>query len=56
MGLTIRQDQFGGVGHGLDLTQLHPTSRLVSELTGLVVQRNKAVQDAYLGEAPDLFA
>ncbi|MFN0073679.1 MAG: 2-isopropylmalate synthase [Chloroflexota bacterium] len=53
MGLTIRRDTFGGVEHSIDLTQLHPTSQMVRELTGLVVQRNKAVvgENAFSHEA-----
>lgn len=45
MALYIRQDKFG-VGTRIDTTQLLPTSRLVSRLTGMVVQRNKAVVGA----------
>ncbi len=53
MGLTIRSDTFGGVGHNIDVTQLHPTSQMVRELTGLMVQRNKAVvgENAFSHEA-----
>lgn len=45
MALHIRQDKFG-VDTRIDTTQLLPTSRLVSRLTGMVVQRNKAVVGA----------
>lgn len=45
MALYIREDKFG-VGTRIDTTQLLPTSRLVSRLTGMVVQRNKAVVGA----------
>lgn len=45
MALYIRKDKFG-VGTKIDTTQLLPTSRLVSRLTGMVVQRNKAVVGA----------
>jgi 2-isopropylmalate synthase len=45
MALYIRQDKFG-VSTLIDTTQLLPTSRLVSRLTGMVVQRNKAVVGA----------
>lgn len=45
MALHIRRDKFG-VETGIDTTQLLPTSRLVSRLTGMVVQRNKAVVGA----------
>ncbi|HVL40203.1 MAG TPA: 2-isopropylmalate synthase [Fimbriimonadaceae bacterium] len=43
--LHIRRDKFG-VGTNIDTTQLLPASRLVSRLTGMVVQRNKAVVGA----------
>jgi 2-isopropylmalate synthase len=43
--LKIRQDKFN-VTTGIDTTQLLSTSRLVSRLTGMVVQRNKAVVGA----------
>lgn len=42
MGLHTRKDLFG-VDINIDTTQLYPTSRLVSELTGFAVQPNKAV-------------
>jgi 2-isopropylmalate synthase len=45
MALYIRHDKFG-VGSRIDTKQLLPTSRLVSRLTGMVVQRNKAVVGA----------
>lgn len=45
MALYIRKDKFG-VSTGIDTTQLLPTSRMVSRLTGMVVQRNKAVVGA----------
>jgi 2-isopropylmalate synthase len=45
MALYIRKDKFG-VGTNIDTTQLLPTSRLVSRLTGMVIQRNKAVVGA----------
>ncbi|HEX3246915.1 MAG TPA: 2-isopropylmalate synthase [Chloroflexota bacterium] len=53
MGLTIRSDTFGGVTHNIDVTQLHPSSKMVRELTGLMVQRNKAVvgENAFSHEA-----
>jgi 2-isopropylmalate synthase len=53
MGLTIRGDTFGGVTHNINVAELHPTSRMVRELTGLVVQRNKAVvgDNAFAHEA-----
>lgn len=45
MALHIRRDYFG-LETGIDTTKLLPTSRLVSRLTGMVVQRNKAVVGA----------
>ena len=53
MALTIRGDTFGGVGHNINVAELHPTSRMVRELTGLLVQRNKAVvgENAFSHEA-----
>ncbi len=45
MALHIRADKFGAKT-GIDTTQLLPTSRMVSRLTGMVVQRNKAVVGA----------
>jgi len=45
MALHIRRDKFA-CPTTIDTTQLVPTSRLVSRLTGMVVQRNKAVVGA----------
>ncbi len=45
MAMHIRQDKFG-TETGVNTRQLLPTSRLVSRLTGMVVQRNKAVVGA----------
>jgi 2-isopropylmalate synthase len=45
MALHIRKDKFG-VETGVDTRRLLPTSRMVSRLTGMVVQRNKAVVGA----------
>ena len=42
MGLDTRKDLFG-VNINVDTTQLYPTSRLVSRITGMSVQANKAV-------------
>ena len=42
MAVHTRHDQFS-VTTGIDTTKLYPTSRLVSRVTGLVVQRNKAI-------------
>ena len=43
MALKMRPDIFGGLTTGIDTRQLYPASRLVSHLTGMVVQRNKAI-------------
>lgn len=45
MALRIRKDKFD-LETSIDTTQLLPMSRLVSRLTGMVVQRNKAVVGA----------
>lgn len=45
MAMHIRKDKFN-VETRIDTTQLLPTSRMVSRLTGMVVQRNKAVVGA----------
>lgn len=42
MNLKVRKD-FYGVETGIDTTQIYRTSRLVSQITGMKVQRNKAV-------------
>ncbi len=46
MAMKIREDLFKGLETRVDSTQLLPTSRMVSRLTGMVVQRNKAVVGA----------
>jgi 2-isopropylmalate synthase len=43
MALKMRPKIFGGLTTGIDTHQLYPASRLVSHLTGMVVQRNKAI-------------
>ena len=43
MALKTRKDAFGGYTTGIDTRQIYPASRLVSHLTGMVVQRNKAI-------------
>jgi len=43
MALATRPDAFDGCWTNIRTERLHPTSRLVSRVTGLVVQRNKAV-------------
>jgi 2-isopropylmalate synthase len=46
MGLRVRGDAFGHLWTGIDTKELHRTSRLVSQLSGMVVQRNKAIVGA----------
>ncbi len=46
MALSTRKDTFGGVATGIKTERLVPTSRLVSGLTGLRVQANKAIVGA----------
>lgn len=46
MALQTRGGQFGHVGTRIDKQRLVPTSRLVSSLTGLAVQANKAIVGA----------
>lgn len=46
MGLATRSDQFGGAFTSIDTKRLVPTSRLVSNLTGIAVQVNKAIVGA----------
>ena len=52
MALKVRSDHFG-VQTGIDTTRIYPTSRLVSSLTGMHVQRNKAIvgENAFAHEA-----
>jgi 2-isopropylmalate synthase len=53
MTLKTRKDAFGGYYTNIDTRQIYPTSRLVSHLTGMVVQRNKAIvgDNAFAHEA-----
>jgi 2-isopropylmalate synthase len=53
MALKVRKEAFGGFHTGIDTTQLYPASRLVSHMTGMVVQRNKAIvgDNAFAHEA-----
>lgn len=46
MGLSTRKDYYGDITHGIDTTKIYSTSRLVSGLTGLDVQPNKAIVGA----------
>ena len=52
MALATREDHFG-LRTGIETRRLVPASRLVSKLTGLVVQRNKAIvgENAFAHEA-----
>ena len=52
MALRTRQDYFK-VGSRIDATKIYPASRMVSSLTGLIVQRNKAIvgENAFAHEA-----
>ncbi len=52
MALRTRSDSFG-IDTGIDATQLYPTSRLLTNITGLQVQRNKAIvgDNAFAHEA-----
>jgi len=53
MALKTREKIFGGLTTGIDTQQIYPTSRLVSRLTGMLVQRNKAIvgDNAFAHEA-----
>lgn len=53
MALRVRHDAFGGYHTEIDTRQIYPASRLVSRLTGMVVQRNKAIvgDNAFAHEA-----
>ncbi|MCX7805941.1 MAG: 2-isopropylmalate synthase, partial [Planctomycetota bacterium] len=53
MAIRTRTDVFRGFHTGVDTRRLYPTSRLVSKLTGMVVQRNKAIvgENAFAHEA-----
>jgi 2-isopropylmalate synthase len=52
MALRTRQDHYK-VSTNIDTTKIYPASRMVSTLTGLIVQRNKAIvgQNAFAHEA-----
>src|SRR6266849_2493729 len=53
MALKVRKDAFGGYQTNIDSTQIYRSSRLVSHMTGMVVQRNKAIvgDNAFAHEA-----
>ena len=46
MALKTRRDLYDGIDTGIDTMQLVPTSRLVSRMTGISVQPNKAIVGA----------
>jgi len=52
MAMKVRQDHYK-IGTRIDTTKICPTSRMVSTLTGLTVQRNKAIvgENAFAHEA-----
>src|SRR5213075_2829809 len=52
MALKVRGDHYQ-VGTRIDTAKIYPTSRMVSHLTGLMVQRNKAIvgENAFAHEA-----
>ncbi len=43
MAMRVRKDQFPGITTGIDATKLFGASRLVQSITGLPLQRNKAI-------------
>ena len=53
MALKVRKDAFGGYSTNIDTHQIYQTSRLVSRMTGMIVQRNKAIvgDNAFAHEA-----
>lgn len=53
MNIKTRKDCFEGYNTNINTKEIYPTSRLVSNLTGLIVQRNKAIigQNAFAHEA-----
>ena len=46
MAMRTRPGAFGEVRTGVDATEIHRASRLVTQMTGLIVQRNKAIVGA----------
>ncbi len=52
MALKVRSDAYQ-IGTRIDATRIYPTSRMVSNMTGLAVQRNKAIvgENAFAHEA-----
>jgi len=53
MALKTRPDVYGGVDTGVVTTEIYPTSRLLSSITGVAVQPNKAIvgDNAFAHEA-----
>jgi 2-isopropylmalate synthase len=53
MAVNTRKDYFSNFSHGIDTTQISRTSKLVSSLTGINVQPNKAIvgENAFAHEA-----
>jgi 2-isopropylmalate synthase len=43
MGMRVRKDMFPGITTGIHSERLYPASRLVQSITGLPLQRNKAI-------------
>jgi 2-isopropylmalate synthase len=46
MGIKTRADAYNGIWTGINTKELYRASRLVSQMTGMVVQRNKAIVGA----------
>ena len=46
MGMNTRRDYYGDIVHNIDTKQIYRTSKLVSSLTGVSVQPNKAIVGA----------
>ena len=46
MGINTRKDYYGDIIHNIDTKQIYRTSKLVSGLTGVIVQPNKAIVGA----------
>jgi 2-isopropylmalate synthase len=53
MALAVRSDEFGGIKTGITTQEIYPTSRLLSSITGVQVQPNKAIvgDNAFAHEA-----
>ncbi|AUS98296.1 2-isopropylmalate synthase [Clostridium thermosuccinogenes] len=46
MGISTRKDYYNNITHGIDTTRIYSISRLVSSMTGVNVQPNKAIVGA----------